>query len=142
MLNTSKRLSNNNLSFSYQNKTIFLPSDRYNWQKFNCFHLADNIRLQVDLEPLPNLNYIWNALYLSECLAPKNLVSSLLFQNCHPGINLKDFNLLVLKVNDTENLGTFINNQVVFMGQEIATIQSINRVAQYVDSIWQYIPMF
>jgi hypothetical protein len=136
MINHLNTVVNQNIAF--QNKTITIPSASYNWQRWNCFHLADYIRRQYGLEPLPDLNYYWQQKYLQEDLAPIDLVDSLVFKHCKRSLEPKDFGLLILRFNGSSNLGTLLGDKIVFMGKERATVQNLNRVAPYLESCWQY----
>lgn len=140
MLLDRNRISQTINTVQHKNKTLILPTSEYSWQKWNCFHLADHIRQEFGLEPLPDVSNIWKKYYLQENQAPKDLVKNTIWQFCLRTLEPKNFNLCLLRFDATDNLGTVLDGKVIFIGHNQASIMPLHRVTQYIDSVWQYVP--
>lgn len=138
-LQTSKNSKNIN-TVSYEGKTILLPSTQYNWQTWNCFHLANHIRKEFGLSELPDLEHIWKRDYKHELSAPDTMVKNLIWKHCHRKLEPRDFNLGILNFGNADNLATVLDGKIIFIGRQQACIMPLHRVNCYLDSVWQYIP--
>ena len=139
MLNIFDPRPNDVKSFTYQGKTFVLPDTEYNWQTWNCIHLADYIREEFGLSRSPDFSYLWKEKYPTEKDAPENLIVDLMSDYCELTTELEDFSLCVINFSNAGNLATVLNGYVIFMGKDKACLLPIERITKYLTGWWKFV---
>jgi hypothetical protein len=116
-----------------------LPYTQYKWQKWDCFTLANYVRKHIDGLSLPDINEDVYSKY-TEQTQPNDLVETIVKKYCKPATDIATGYIVILKINGVSNLGTIYKNSIIYMGVDSANSQPIDRLAEYIDSIWVYQP--
>lgn len=118
---------------------LTLPSISYQWHTWDCFALANWLRNQTNLYPLPCLEWLYR--HYTEDTLPCTIVSQILRHYAArrtDGLNQMDLVCLRFGGNP-EGLGTVVNDGVVFMSFERGAVwMPLADVQSRIGSVWVY----
>ncbi|BAY20785.1 hypothetical protein NIES2100_05290 [Calothrix sp. NIES-2100] len=111
-----------------------LPNKFYKWQEFDCFTLAQEMRSLLNLEPLPDFNWIYRE--YNKLNYPKDLVKVFLDAYAKQS-NVDKANLVCLDWEGYKALGTVYQGTIIYIINKPIQ-RPIERLRLWIDSFWFY----
>jgi hypothetical protein len=118
---------------------IDLPLTPYQWKTWDCFALANYLRSQANLRPLPCLKWLYRH-YTEESLPPTSVSYILNHYAVRKIGGLVEHDLLALRFGgNPEGLGTIVDGGVVFMSFERGAVwMSLADMQSRISGVWVY----
>lgn len=108
----------------------------YKWQEWDCFSLCKEIRQFFSQPELPSFDYIYEQ--YNEETFPNFKLQELMVANCKIVTNYQDFDLVLIRKNELDNIGTFYQGKIIYMGARYSVCSNLENVLPIISKIYRY----
>lgn len=108
---------------------------QYKWQEWDCFVVAKTFRQYFGQKALPDFSYIYQQ--YNEKNFPNSKLRELFEKHCTTVTNYKDFDFVIIRKDEIDNIGTYYQGKVIYMGSRYSVTCSLSDLSGLIAKIYR-----